>query len=99
MTINKTQENDKLTVTIEGRLDTTTAPQLEAELKSSLDNVKELVFDFAKLDYISSAGLRVLLTSQKNMSKSGGSMKLIHVADVIMDVFNITGFADILTIE
>ncbi|MBR1737264.1 MAG: STAS domain-containing protein, partial [Firmicutes bacterium] len=71
MTINKTQENDKLTVAIEGRLDTTTAPQLEAELKSSLDGVKKLVFDIKELEYISSAGLRVLLTAQKTMNKQG----------------------------
>ncbi len=64
----------------------------------NISGVNELIFDFEKLDYISSAGLRVLLTAQKNMSKVG-KMKLVHVADVIMDVFNITGFADILTIE
>ena len=98
MTINKNLEGSTLTIALEGRLDTTTAPELEKELKSSLDGVKELVFDFTKLDYISSAGLRVLLSAQKLMSKQGG-MKVTHVNEMVMEVFEVTGFTDILTIE
>lgn len=84
-------------VALEGRLDTTTAPQLEAELKSSLNGINELVFDFSKLEYISSAGLRVLLSAQKVMNAQG-SMKITNVIPEIMEVFEITGFTDILTI-
>lgn len=85
-------------VALEGRLDTTTAPQLENELKSFIDSITSLVFDFEKLEYISSAGLRVLLTAQKLMSKQG-SMKLINVKDDVNEIFEVTGFSDILTIE
>ena len=85
-------------VTLEGRLDTTTAPQLENELKSFMESVSSLVFDFENLEYISSAGLRVLLTAQKFMSKQG-SMKLIHVKEDVNEIFEVTGFSDILTIE
>ena len=98
MTINKTSNGTELTVALEGRLDTTTAPQLEAEMKTALPNVKELTFDFSKLDYISSAGLRVLLSTQKVMNKQG-SMRITNVNDTIMEIFDVTGFADILTIE
>ncbi|MBQ6554242.1 MAG: STAS domain-containing protein [Firmicutes bacterium] len=98
MTITKTQENDKLTVAIEGRLDTTTAPQLEAELKSSLYDVKELVFDIKELEYISSAGLRVLLSAQKVMNKQG-KMTVIGANKAVMEIFEVTGFVDILNIE
>ena len=98
MTINKTQENEKLTVTIEGRLDTTTAPQLEAEVKSSLDNVKEVVFDIKNLEYVSSAGLRVLLTAQKIMNKQG-KMTVTGASEAVMEIFEVTGFVDILNIE
>ena len=98
MTINKTQNASALTVALEGRLDTTTAPQLEEELKSSLAGITDLVFDFAKLEYISSAGLRVLLSTQKVMNRQG-SMKILHVNEIIMEVFEVTGFVDILTIE
>ena len=87
-----------MTVMLEGRLDTTTAPQLETEMKENLNGVQELILDFEKLEYISSAGLRVLLSTQKTMAKQG-SMKLIHVSDVISEIFEVTGFADILTIE
>ena len=83
---------------LEGRLDTTTAPQLEAELKASLDGTSSLVMDFAALDYISSAGLRVLLSAQKTMNKQG-TMKIIHASEPIMEIFEVTGFSDILTIE
>lgn len=83
---------------MEGRLDTTTAPNLEKELKYSLGDVTELIMDFEKLEYISSAGLRVLLSAQKTMNKQG-EMKIIHVSDTIMEIFKVTGFSDILTIE
>lgn len=83
---------------MEGRLDTITAPTLEEELKRALDGITELVFDFGKLEYISSAGLRVLLAAQKIMNKQG-SMIIKNVNDVINDVFEVTGFSDILTIE
>ena len=98
LNIVKKTEGTKLTVALEGRLDTTTAPQLEAELKSSLPGMTSVVMDFAKLEYISSAGLRVLLSAQKIMNKQG-EMKLIHVSDVINEIFEVTGFSDILNIE
>ncbi len=98
MKIEKKAEGNKLTVALEGRLDTTTAPELDAELKGSLDGVEDLTMDFNGLEYISSAGLRVLLATQKVMNKQG-KMRVIHVNDVVMDVFEVTGFADILTIE
>lgn len=98
MEIIKTKENTLLTLALEGRLDTTTAPQLEAELKASADGVTELVFDFTKLEYISSAGLRVLLSAQKLMNKQG-KMTVKNVCPEILEVFEITGFSDILTIE
>ena len=98
MTINTQQNGSVLTIAVQGRLDTTTAPDLEKEIKTGLDGVTELIMDFEKLDYISSAGLRVLLSAQKAMSKQG-SMKVIHVSDLVMEVFEVTGFSDILTIE
>ncbi len=98
LNITKNLDQNVLTVELEGRLDTTSAPQLEETLKESLPEVKELVLDFAKLEYISSAGLRVLLAAQKTMSKQG-SMKLIHVSDLVKEIFEVTGFVDILTIE
>ena len=98
MTINKTSNGTELTVALEGRLDTTTAPQLEAEMKTVLPNVKELTFDFSKLDYISSAGLRVLLSTQKVMNKQG-KMAIRNVKPEIMEIFEVTGFVDILTIR
>ena len=90
--------SEKLVCALEGRLDTTTAPQLEAELKGALDDVKDLVLDFEKLEYISSAGLRVLLATQKVMNQQG-TMVLKNVSDVINEIFEVTGFTDILTIE
>lgn len=98
MTINKTVNGPQLTLALEGRLDTTTAPELEAALKDSLADVTELILDFEKLEYISSAGLRVLLSAQKTMNGKG-SMKILHVCDVIEEIFEVTGFADILTVE
>ena len=98
LNIEKKLDGKTLTVTLEGRLDTTTAPQLEAELKAALDGADSLILDFEKLEYISSAGLRVLLSAQKIMAKKGG-MEIRHVSDVIMEIFEVTGFIDILTIE
>lgn len=98
LNINKELNGTTLTVILEGRLDTTTAPNLEKELKSSLDDVTELIMDFEKLEYISSAGLRVLLSAQKTMNNQG-EMKVIRVSETIMEIFEVTGFADILTIE
>ena len=98
MTIHQNKEGNTLTLALEGRLDTTTAPQLEGELKSALAGVEELTFDFEKLDYISSAGLRVLLSAQKTMNKQG-TMKVLHANEMILEIFEVTGFADILTIE
>lgn len=97
MTISKNLEGSKLEILLEGRLDTTTSPSLEAELKQSVDGIAELVFDFAKLEYISSAGLRILLAAQKVMNKQG-SMVVKNVNEVIAEVFEVTGFSDILTI-
>ena len=94
----KNQNADQLIYTLEGRLDTTTAPTLEAELKGALNGVKELKLDFEKLEYISSAGLRVLLATQKVMNQQG-QMTILHVSDVIREIFDVTGFTDILTIE
>ena len=98
MKINQVKNGTELTVALEGRLDTTTAPTLETELKNSLDGVDDLTLDFSGLEYISSAGLRVLLSAQKVMAKQG-VMKLVHVSDMIMEIFDVTGFTDILTIE
>ena len=98
MTINKTVNDSALVLALEGRLDTTTAPALEEELKNSLEGITELTLDFAKLEYISSAGLRVLLSAQKQMNKQG-KMTIRNVCADIMEVFEITGFSDILTVE
>lgn len=98
MNICKTSDAGKLMLSLEGRLDTGTAPKLEAELKSSLGGVTELVLDFAGLEYISSAGLRVLLSAQKVMNRQG-SMVIRNVNEVISEVFEVTGFVDILNIE
>ena len=99
MTINKIVEGDKMTLILEDRLDTTTAPQLENELKASLCDVNELTLDLKKLEYISSAGLRVLLAVQKQMTKQQGKMEIMNVNETVMEVFEITGFVDIITIR
>ena len=96
--IEKKTNASELIVSLTGRLDTTTAPQLDKELKASLGGVTELIIDMGALEYISSAGLRVLLSAQKVMNKQG-EMKVIHVNDTIMEIFEVTGFSDILTIE
>lgn len=96
MTIEKTLTGETLILKVIGRLDTSTAPQLEAEMNDSLDSAKDLILDFSELEYISSAGLRVILKAQKLMNKQG-TMKLTGVNDTVMEVFDITGFSDILT--
>ncbi len=98
MKLEKISNGSDLTVKIIGRLDTTTAPQLDTFLRDSLSGVTSLLLDFSQLEYLSSAGLRVLLATQKTMNKQG-SMVIKNVNDTIMEVFDITGFVDILTIE
>jgi len=98
MTIDKVQDGAKLTVKVSGRLDTTTAPELEDDLKASLDGIEDLTMDFSDLEYISSAGLRVLLSAQKIMNKQG-SMVVRNISEEIREIFDVTGFSDILTIE
>ena len=98
MNIDKLVEDKKMTLKLSGRLDTTTAPDLDAAINEQVDSIDELLMDFTDLEYISSAGLRVLLSAQKKMGKKGG-MTLTGVQDTVMEVFEVTGFADILTIE
>ena len=98
MTIDKKVNGTALEIALEGRLDTMTAPELEAELNQSLGSADSLTLDFSKLEYISSAGLRVLLSAHKAMSAKGG-MKVINVNEIVQEVFEVTGFADILDIE
>lgn len=98
MTVNTQKEGTMLTVSAEGKLGTTAAPELEKAVKYNISGVTELVFDFAKLEYMASAGLRVLLSAAKVMKKQG-SMKIIHVTQPVMDVFTFTGMADVLDIE
>ena len=97
MTISKSSTEGALTFAIDGRLDANSAPVLEEELNGSLDGVAELTLDFKGLDYISSAGLRLLLSAQKRMVKQG-KMRLVNVCEAVMEVFDMTGFTDILTI-
>ncbi|MDO5475947.1 MAG: STAS domain-containing protein [Eubacteriales bacterium] len=98
LNIEKSKKDTELTINLTGRLDTNTSPQLEKELKEAIDGVTKLVFDFSALEYISSAGLRVLLSAQKIMNKQG-SMKICNVNEDIMEIFEVTGFSDILDIE
>ena len=98
LNIEKNIENGTAAYTLEGRLDTTTAPELEQSLKESLNGIGAMTMDLAKLEYISSAGLRVLLMAQKTMN-GHGELKILHVPDAIMEIFEVTGFTDILTIE
>ena len=98
MTIEKKTNGNALEISLEGRLDTMTAPELEAELNQSLGSVDSLTLDFSKLEYISSAGLRVLLSAHKAMSSKGG-MKVTKLNEIVQEVFEVTGFADILNIE
>ena len=99
MTISKNSNGITLTLAVAGRLDTTTAPELEAVVKNELGGISELTFDFSQLEYISSAGLRVLLSAQKAMNAQGGAMKVIGVNEIVGEIFDITGFASVLTIE
>ncbi len=98
LNIEKTIDASELTITLAGRLDTTTAPELEKQLNAALDGITALTFDMAALEYISSAGLRVLLSAQKIMNRQG-KMKVLHVNETILEIFEVTGFTDILTIE
>ncbi len=98
LNINQTIENGKAAFTLEGRLDTITAPELEQALQDVLPGLAELTLDLEKLEYISSAGLRVLLSAQKTMKKQG-TMKVVHVNETVMEIFEVTGFSEILTIE
>ena len=98
MIINKKQDGSALVIALEGRLDTTTAPELEAELKTCLDGITDLTLDLTNLDYISSAGLRVLLSAHKTMMKQG-QMKVTNASEIVREVFDVTGFSDILNIE
>ena len=98
MTIKKIKNDSAMTIAVEGRLETTTAPELEAVVKSELDGVSELTLDLSKLEYISSAGLRVILSAQKIMNNQG-KMVVTGANDIVKEIFDITGFSDILTIE
>ena len=98
MDIIKTRDGDTLVITLKGKLDSNSAPELEAELVNAYDGVKVLIWDFAELKYLSSAGLRILLSAQKVMNKQG-KMILRHVNDIIMETFDMTGFSSILTFE
>ena len=99
MTINKILDGTELTMAIEGRIDTQTAPELEAAIKASIEGVDRLVLDFAKVAYISSAGLRVVLAAQNWMDAKKGSMVIRNAAKVIVNVFKVTGFDTFLTLE
>ena len=98
MEINKYKQGSDLTVALVGRLDATTAPELDKELQTTLDGITDLIFDFKELVYIASAGLRVLLVAQKRMKKQG-NMKLINVNSDVKNVLEMTGFIDFLTVE
>lgn len=98
LNINKTKDDANLMLALEGRLDTSTAPQLEEEINGNIAGITDLKFDFSKVEYISSAGLRVLLSSQKTMNKQG-KMTITNVSEEVMEIFDVTGFSDILTIE
>ena len=98
MNIEQKRNGSALTIAPEGYLDTTTAPELRAVLETALDGVQELTFDLKKLEYISSSGLRLLLLAQKTMNEQG-TMKVIHANSIILEIFEVTGFADVLTIE
>ena len=98
LNITKSVKNEKAVIIPEGRLDTVTAPEMESAIKEIIPEIKELTLDFEGLEYISSAGLRVLLSAQKAMNAQG-EMKLCNVNETIMEIFEVTGFSDILTIE
>jgi len=98
LNIKQEKEGEKLTIVLDGRLDTTSAPQLEGELKSAVDGITSLVFEIGELAYISSAGLRVLLSAQKVMNRQG-EMVIRGANEDVMEIFEVTGFSDILNIE
>lgn len=98
MTVNKEISGNELVISVSGRIDTTTAPALEQEIKASLEGVQKLVVDIADVEYVSSAGLRVFLSTHKVMAKQGG-MVVKNVSESVKEIFEVTGFADILTIE
>lgn len=98
LNIVKKQDGDTLTIKLDGRLDTNTAPDFQTEMEPLLNDISKLVLDFEKLDYISSAGLRVLLTFEQEMEEQEKTLEVTHVNDIIHDVFDVTGFLDILTI-
>ena len=98
MIINKNRNNDVLTIAIEGRLDTTTAPELDKVVKNELDGITSLIFDLSSLEYVSSAGLRVLLLAHKTMAPKG-EMKINGANDIVTEIFVVTGFSEIFTIE
>ena len=98
MTVTTNTEGTKLTVALEGKLGTTSAPELEKAVKNNINGITELIFDFAKLEYMASAGLRVLLSASKVMKKQG-SMKIINVTEPVMEVFTFTGMADVMDIQ
>ena len=98
MTIDKYKNGTEMRLAIKGRLDTMSSPELEAVILNELEGITELTLDLAGLDYVSSAGLRVLLRAQKKMA-AAGTMKLVNVSPIIMEIFEITGFSEILTIE
>lgn len=99
MTINKQLDKEVLTVSLQGRLDTSTSPELDRELQASIPGIQKLIMDFQELEYVSSAGLRVLLSAQKRMSRQRGEMVVRNVNETINEVFELTGFIDILNIE
>lgn len=99
MKINKKVNGDKVVIALDGRLDTATSPELEVTLSSITPVAKELELDFSKLEYVSSAGLRVLLTAQKNMNAHNGKMSVVHANDVVRDVFEVTGFSAFINIK
>ena len=99
MTITQNRNGASLTIAVSGRLDTMTSPELEAVIDAETENAAEVVLDFSELEYISSAGLRVLLSTQKKMTKQGGSIKVTNINETVSEIFEVTGFADILNIE
>ena len=99
LNLEQKQEESELTIVLDGRIDTSTAPLLQAAVDPLPPAVNHVVLDFAKVDYISSAGLRVLLNLEQNLEETGGKLELCHVSDLIRDVFDITGFLDILTLN
>ena len=99
MEVNNKRVDDVLTINVEGRLDSTTAPALEDSMRTIMDGAKEIIFDFTKLEYISSAGLRILLATQKIMNKTDGRLKVVGINDEVKEIFEATGFNEILTVE